>query len=175
MVAPVDFDGQVEEGARYVLVDDEIRSGGTLAALADHIRRGGGEVVGAVALGDASRSGRLTASPETLATIRERGLDDVIREQFGIEPEALTGDEAEAIALLRDADELRDRATAAHEARDRRLRSRGIRPSEAEQELSQAAEEGRRAAAASAPDPEASTTDLVLRGLEGSITDDWSL
>ena len=48
LIAPARFHGSVVEGGRYVLVDDVTTMGGTLAELANHIRTGGGEVVGVV-------------------------------------------------------------------------------------------------------------------------------
>lgn len=47
--APVDFAGAVEAGP-YLLVDDTLTQGGTFAALASHIREGGGTVAGVIAL-----------------------------------------------------------------------------------------------------------------------------
>jgi hypothetical protein len=49
------FDGRVQAGRAYVLVDDFIRQGGTLANLRGHILRHGGTVLGATVLaGNAS-------------------------------------------------------------------------------------------------------------------------
>lgn len=58
LISRPEFDGPVTAGTRYVVVDDVTTSGSTLAELADHIHRGGGEVVGAVVIADASRTGR---------------------------------------------------------------------------------------------------------------------
>jgi hypothetical protein len=56
----------------------------------------------------------------------ERRFGDEIRTIFGIEPAALTREEAQYLIGFRTADELRNRAAAAKQARVERLRSKGI-------------------------------------------------
>jgi hypothetical protein len=114
------FDGPVEKGAAYVLVDDVITMGGTLAELADHIREGGGTVKGVVVLADASKSGKLSPSKEDTQRL-ERRFGDEIRSQFQVEPAALTADETLTVDGLRDVDDLRNRAAEARQARARRV------------------------------------------------------
>ncbi len=127
LVAPVYFDGEIEAGARYVLVDDVTTGGGTLASLADFVQAQGGEVVGVVTLASGSRSGELTA-PQKVVTEIERRFGDAIREEFNIEPAALTADEAGYLIGFRNADEIRNRAAKARAARAERRRSKGLRP-----------------------------------------------
>jgi hypothetical protein len=122
LVAPVYFDGPIEPGARYVLVDDVITGGGTLAALADYIQANGGEVAGVVTLASASRSGELTAPRRVIAHLEAR-YGDAIREELGVDPAALTADEARYLIGFRNADELRSRAAKAREARAERARA----------------------------------------------------
>jgi hypothetical protein len=124
------FAGVVEPGRRYVLVDDVSVLGGTLAELANHIRNQGGQVVGVVTLVNAGRSSHLVPDKRTVRLIEGR-YGDVIRE-IGIEPAALTADEAKYLIGFRDAVELRNSVAAARSARDERLRRKGVRPSEAE-------------------------------------------
>lgn len=126
LVAPVQFDGPVEQGKKYVLVDDVVTSGGTLGALADHIRRGGGQVVGSVTLASGSRSGELAPRPQIVRELERRFGDD-IRSLFHTEPDALTRDEADYLIGFRSAAELRTRAAAASEARAQRGRREGVR------------------------------------------------
>ena len=102
------FGGLVERGGRYVLVDDVSVLGGTLAELANHIRAGGGEVVGIATLVNASRTGLYVPKPQHVKLIEGR-FGDVVREEFGVEPGALTADEAQYLANFPDADALRDR------------------------------------------------------------------
>ncbi|AGR71302.1 phosphoribosyl transferase domain protein [Burkholderia pseudomallei MSHR303] len=125
MIARPSFSGQVVRDGRYVLVDDVSTMGGTLCDLADHIRRGGGTVVGVVVLVNASRSGRLFPAKKTVSRLEKEYGND-IREIFGIEPAALTADEAQYLVGFKTADEIRGRCAKARETTDQRLRSRGI-------------------------------------------------
>lgn len=127
LVSPARFDGPVERGQKYVLVDDNITSGGTIAALADHIRRGGGQVAGVVSLANASRSGQFAPRPHVVRELERRFGND-IRSEFQAEPAALTRDEADYLIGFRSADELRGRAATAREARAERTRRAGVRP-----------------------------------------------
>lgn len=125
MIARPQFTGAVTRGARYVLVDDVTTMGGTFAELAHHIRQGGGEVVGVVALTNAARNEKLTPSPARIRLLEER-FGDAIRETFGVEPSALTAPEAGYLSNFRDADDLRARAARAEEHRNRRLATKGL-------------------------------------------------
>lgn len=107
------FDGPVEAGARYVIVDDVVTLGGTFAELADHIQANGGQVVGFVSLVNASRGATIRPSESQLAALSFKGLTHAIRTLFGIEPRALTRPEALYLGAFRDADSLRARADAA--------------------------------------------------------------
>jgi hypothetical protein len=119
------FDGPVTAGTAYVLVDDVICLGGTLAELADYIQAGGGQVAAVVTLVNASRIKRL--KPETLVIrlLREM-FPDAIQHTFGIDPGALTANEAGYLSGFRTADELRNRATKAAEEINLRLRAKGF-------------------------------------------------
>lgn len=117
------FDGPVTAGTAYVLVDDVIC--GTLAELADYIQAGGGQVAAVVTLVNAGRIKRL--KPETLVIrlLREKS-PDAIQHTFGIDPGALTANEASYLSGFRTADELRNRATKAAEEINLRLRAKGF-------------------------------------------------
>lgn len=123
--ARASFHGVVFRGSDYVLVDDVMTLGGTLCDLADHIQRGGGNVVAAAVLVNASRSGRLYPVQKTVQRLeKEFGHD--IRETFGIEPVALTADEAQYLLGFRSAEEIRGRSAKAREKTDLRLRAKGV-------------------------------------------------
>lgn len=123
------FSGQVITGGEYVLVDDVTNLGGTLAELSNYIQLHGGVVKDAVVLLNAGRSQSLVPEPKFVRLIKERFYDD-FREIFGIEPSALTANEAKYLADFRSADALRNRLSKARQEIDRRLRSKGIaRPS----------------------------------------------
>ena len=117
------FDGSVRKGSRYVLVDDVMTMGGTLAELAHYIQSGDGAVAGIVVLVNAARSGRLTPA-HRLTVLLERRHGDAIREIFQIDPAALTAEEARYLIGFRTADEIRNRSLAARQETDRRLRAR---------------------------------------------------
>lgn len=108
--APVDFAGTVEPGD-YLLVDDTLTQGGTFAALASHIREGGGNVVGVVALTGKQYSAKIQPSPEILATLRLKhgDLEDQFRAATGYGFDALTESEARYLARFEPAERLRDR------------------------------------------------------------------
>lgn len=110
--APVDFAGAVEPG-NYLLVDDTLTQGGTFAALASHIREGGGNVVGVVALTGKQYSAKIQPSPEILATLRQKhgDLEDQFRAATGYGFDALTESEARYLGRFEPAERLRDRIT----------------------------------------------------------------
>ena len=130
------FDGPVEFGKSYVLIDDATVLGGTLAELANHIQEGGGKVVGLAVLANASRAGLLSPAT-THVTLAERRFGNVLRNEIGVEPGALTGPEAGYLAGFKDADALRARIAKAKRERSERLRAKSIRPSEDESGLDQ--------------------------------------
>ena len=63
---PAAFDGPVVPGANYVLVDDFVGMGGTLANLKGHLESHGGHVLAAVALTGKPHSAKLAVTPERL-------------------------------------------------------------------------------------------------------------
>jgi hypothetical protein len=119
------FDGAVVAGQQYVLVDDVSTMGGTLAELANFIQLRGGGIAGAVVIVNASRSGRLYPSQKTVRLLEGR-FGNEIREIFGIEPSALTADEANYLIGFRSADEIRGRSAKAREETNLRLRTKGV-------------------------------------------------
>nr|WP_272904202.1 anti-CBASS Acb1 family protein [Xanthobacter agilis] len=125
------FEGEVKAGAQYVIVDDVTVMGATVAEMAHHIRAGGGEVAGVVALVNAGRSGKMAAEPHRIREI-ERRFGDVVRKELHIEPRALTADEAQFLLNFRDAGALRDRIASARDERSARLRSKDVRGAEGE-------------------------------------------
>lgn len=119
------FQGQVVPGQRYVLVDDVTNLGGTLAELSDYIQQHGGLVHDVVVLVNAGRNPALVPEKRYIRLIKERFHDELI-DIFGIEPDALTANEAKYLADFGSAERLRDRLAKARKEIDRRLRSKGI-------------------------------------------------
>lgn len=90
-----EFYGTVKTGQRYVLVDDTLTQGGTFASLANHIRAGGGEVLGVAALSGKHYSVALSLSDEYLTQLHERfgDVEDPFRAATGYGFDALTESE----------------------------------------------------------------------------------
>ncbi|WP_155496420.1 PLxRFG domain-containing protein, partial [Comamonas testosteroni] len=111
--APVDFAGVVE-AKPYLLVDDTLTQGGTFAALASHIREGGGTVAGVIALTGKQYSAKIQPSVETLASLRQKhgDLENEFRAATGYGFDSLTESEARYLARYEPADRLRDRISA---------------------------------------------------------------
>lgn len=119
------FEGAVLPGAKYVLVDDVISMGGTLAELANYIRQHGGDVVGVIVLVNAGRDKKLNPSKALVGKLKRR-YDHDIREIFGIDITALTANEASYLIGFRSVDEIRNRLVKANQETNLRLRSKGI-------------------------------------------------
>lgn len=117
------FDGEVIAGADYLLVDDFIGQGGTLANLKGFIESRGGRVIGATVLTGKPYSAKLTPTVEQLAALRAKhGKDFEIwwEERFGHGFDCLTQSEARYLERSPDAVTIRDRIAAAEQAGDSR-------------------------------------------------------
>lgn len=125
MAARAQFQGRVVSGAEYVLVDDVTKLGGTLAELCNFIQVLGGIVKDVVVLVNAGRNPALVSGRKFVRLIEER-FDDEFKKIFGIEPSALTANEAQYLAGFKSVDAIRNRLAAAEQEIDRRLRSKGI-------------------------------------------------
>ena len=98
---PAVFEGNLR-ASNYVLVDDFIGQGGTLANLRGHVHRQGGTVIGAVSLSGKQHSSRLRLEDETLLKLRNRHgdkLEEWWLSTFGYGLDRLT--ESEAAYLFR--------------------------------------------------------------------------
>ncbi len=123
-----EFDGTVEAGKEYLLVDDTLTQGGTMAALASHIRQHGGTVVGTFALTGKQYSATLRLSPETLKTLRERygDIESEFRAATGRGLDALTESEGRYLAKHGTPDAVRARIVAEGHARGRGALQEGM-------------------------------------------------
>ena len=116
LARPARFDGPVQVGRDYVLVDDMVGMGGTLANLRGHIEGRGGWVLAAVALSGRPQSARLAQAAATLAELRERhgeALEAWWHERHGHGFDALTESEARFLVRTPTADVVRERLAAA--------------------------------------------------------------
>ena len=132
------FEGQVHPDADYVIVDDFVGMGGTLANLRGHIESKGGRVLGAVALTGKPYSAKLTLDEKTLQELRQKhgqDLEQWWQDRFGHTFDRLTQSEARYLARSPDADTIRARVAEKEPARDRGLREgsaeSGITPMQA--------------------------------------------
>jgi len=112
LARPAIFDGEVIAGANYLLVDDFIGQGGTLANLKGHIETNGGVVIGATVLSGKPYSAELAPTHEQLATLREKHgqqLEVWWQDRFGYGFDCLTQSEARYLERSPDADTIRNR------------------------------------------------------------------
>jgi hypothetical protein len=110
MLRQSEFSGEIEAGKRYVIVDDVIAMGGTIADLGAYIEQNGGEVAGVVSLVNTRGMRNLAATPEQLARIREKFGNEIER-LFGLKPEQLTRPEATFISRFSSLEALQERVT----------------------------------------------------------------
>ncbi len=105
------FDGPVEVGADYLLLDDTLTQGGTFAALANYIQSNGGRVGGVIALTGKQYSAKLRPSDELLGEIRATfgDVESDFRRATGYGFDHLTESEARALVRFRPAHAVRSR------------------------------------------------------------------
>ncbi len=106
------FEGLVKKGRAYVMVDDFIGQGGTLANLRGQILKGKGLVAGAICLTGKPYSAKIALDKEQLDELRRihgSPLEKWWREHFGHAFDCLTQSEARYLARSPDADEIRNR------------------------------------------------------------------
>lgn len=96
------YGGLIVPGRSYIIVDDVLTQGGTLADLRGYVEGEGGKVVGAVVLTAGRGSHLLRISESTLRRLRERAgiLEDVWQENFGFRFESLTNSEGRALVYF---------------------------------------------------------------------------
>lgn len=109
-----EFDGPVQPGRDYLITDDNVTQGGTLADLRSYIESRGGHVVGATTLTGSRGSEILAARPHTLAALRAKvpGLESRWQRALGHDFSGLTQGEANYLLRSPEADALGDRVIA---------------------------------------------------------------
>lgn len=119
------FQGRIEIGRDYIVVDDVTTSGSSLAGLRDYIETHGGKVVAAMTLATTSNpqtgyGGYLALKPETrslLSRFDKKQLESILQAHGVAESiEALTNSQGRYIATFTRLDTLRDRLTSAGQA-----------------------------------------------------------
>lgn len=102
LVTPATFEGQVQPGPNYVLVDDHVGLDGTLANLHVYIEARGGEFIAITTLTESRDARIILLQPAIRIVLRHRHgpeLDDPWQSQFGYGIDCLT--EVEALNLGR--------------------------------------------------------------------------
>lgn len=114
-----EFTGDVVRGADYLIVDDTLTQGGTIAQLKTYIEEGGGHVVGAFALSGKQYSAKISLDAQTLSQLREQygSIEPWWRSELGYGFDGLT--QSEARFILKSGlspDQVRDRVAATRQA-----------------------------------------------------------
>jgi hypothetical protein len=125
IVTPASFDGEVRSGVNYVIVDDHVGFGGTIANLRGYVMAGGANVVGVVTLTCSPNSQILPVFKSTLDVIYERygkEIDAFWEERFGHTIACLTEREAILVSRQRSLVQLEDYLATA----EREVRARGL-------------------------------------------------
>ncbi len=115
------FDGAVQAGADYLLVDDFVGQGGTLANLKGFIESHGARAIGATVLTGKPYSAKLTPTIQQIAALRAKhGYDLEVwwQGRFGHGFDCLTQSEARYLEHSPDADTIRSRLVEAEQAGD---------------------------------------------------------
>ncbi len=103
------FAGAVQADADYLMVDDFLGQGATLANLRGHVLSRGGRVIGATALTGKPHSVILALKADTLLRLQSihGKLEEWWRDQFGFGFDRLTESEARYLIARSDADRIR--------------------------------------------------------------------
>jgi len=112
LASPPLFEGDIVQGRRYLLVDDFVSQGGTLANLRGYIIHGGGQVAGAVCLTGRGDSSKLRLDRRTLEALRHKHgpeIEDWWLKSCGYDFSCLTESEARYLLRVEDADTIRAR------------------------------------------------------------------
>jgi hypothetical protein len=109
------FDGAVRPDRPYMLVDDFIRQGGTLANLRGHILRQGGRVLGATVLTGNAAAAVLRPAPGILRELRDKhgSIENWWEEHFSYRFDCFTDAEAGFLCAHPDSGYVRARIEAA--------------------------------------------------------------
>lgn len=116
------FTGEIATGREYVMIDDFIGQGGTLANLRGWVETHGGATLGAVGLAGKNYSAVLSPSQEQLHELRQKhgpATERWWRKRFGHGFDCLTQSEARYLTRSPDSDTIRNRVAAAEQEGNR--------------------------------------------------------
>ncbi len=109
------FDGDVQKGRKYVILDDTLSMGGTLASLRGYIENKGGHVLMAIALTGHEGAASLNIKEAMLDSIRKKHgdkLNDWWKAEVGFGVDKLTQGEAGHLKKAPSFEEIRNRIIA---------------------------------------------------------------
>lgn len=94
-ISPPEFKGEVQAGKSYLIVDDTLSVGGTIAALKGHIENNGGKVIGSTVMTAHELKVNIAIQPNMLQSLRQKqGLNEYWKQEFGYGVDKLTQQEA---------------------------------------------------------------------------------
>ncbi len=94
-VSPPEFQGEIKVGQSYLIVDDTLSVGGTIAALKGYIENRGGQVIGATVMTAYDKKVDIAIKPDMYQLlIQKAGLNKYWRKEFGYGVDKLTQQEA---------------------------------------------------------------------------------
>ncbi|WP_066570549.1 LPD7 domain-containing protein, partial [Snodgrassella sp. CFCC 13594] len=112
------FTGEVEPGREYILMDDTLSIGSTIANLKGYIENRGGKVLGAAVMTAHEGALNIVIKPDMINAINRKhgdGMDKFWKEEFGYGIDKLTQGEAGHIRKAPNVDNIRDRITQARD------------------------------------------------------------
>ena len=116
---PALFSGKVSAGAAYVIVDDFIGQGGTVANLKGYVEANAARVIGITTLTGRAYSAKLAPELSLIQAVRDKHGNDLEiwwQEEFGYGFDCLTQSEARYLERSPDADTIRNRMAAARQS-----------------------------------------------------------
>ncbi|MGD9973184.1 MAG: phosphoribosyltransferase [Desulfatirhabdiaceae bacterium] len=112
------FEGNVIPGQDYLMVDDFVGMGGTLANLRGYIESKGGKVIAATVLTGKQYSAKIALNHDTSQNLRDkhgRERENGWQERFGHAFDSLTQSEARYLLKTGSADRIREKIVAAEQ------------------------------------------------------------
>lgn len=94
-VAPPEFKGEVQAGKSYLIVDDTLSVGGTIATLKGYIENKGGKVIGSTVMTAHALKVDIPIQLNMLQSLQQKqGLNEYWKQEFGYSVDKLTQQEA---------------------------------------------------------------------------------
>ena len=123
------FEGEVKTDQAYLIIDDTLLMGGTIASLRGYIENRGGRVVGVSVMDAQEGAVNIAVKPKMLAAIENKhgpSMNQFWQENFGYGIDQLTQSEAGHLRRAASVDEIRDRLVKARHEGIERLDRQGV-------------------------------------------------